>query len=242
MPKVFNHVLTKGNQGLIHPTQCRFEEVLKKSWYLRILHYISTFQITVQILASSRMPLFNYISKRPSPQQEDTQNSKTECKTDTVKTGMKAYMKNYCSHRKENGQNVYRTILTETFHDEENGIRKVEVGEKSSKSVEETVVLLIGATGSGKSTLVDAVFNHILGVTWENDFRFKLTEEDSISGQSASQTQRITAYTIHHQDWFQIPSTLTIVDTPGLGSTEGMKRDQEIMKQIKTLLQGNKSC
>ena len=150
-------------------------------------------------------------------------------------------MKNYCTHRKENRQNIYRAILTETFHDEANGIKKVEVGEKSSKSVDEKVVLLIGATGSGKSTLVDAMFNHILGVTWDDDFRFKLTEEDSTSGQSASQTQRITAYTIHHQEWFQIPITLTIVDTPGLGSTEGMKRDQETVGQIKTLLQGNKS-
>ena len=188
------------------------------------------------------MPLFNYMSKGPSPQQEDTQISRTEFKTDTMKMAKKTYMKKFCRHRKENHQNIHRAILTETFHDEENGIRNVEVGEKSSQNVYEKVVLLIGATGSGKSTLVDAMFNHILGVTWEDDFRLKLTEDDSTSGQSASQTQRITVYTIHHQDWFQMPSTLTIVDTPGLGSTEGMKRDQEIIKQIKTLLQGNKFC
>ena len=46
---------------------------------------------------------------------------------------MKTYMKNHCTHRVENGQNIYRAILTETFHDEVNGIRKVEVGDKSSK-------------------------------------------------------------------------------------------------------------
>ena len=79
------------------------------------------------------MPLLNYTSKRPSPPQEDVKNSQTECKTDSFKTGMKTYMKNHCTHRVENGQNIYRAILTETFHDEANGIRKVEVGDKSSK-------------------------------------------------------------------------------------------------------------
>ena len=75
------------------------------------------------------MPLLNYTSKRPSLPQKDLNNSQTECKADAVK----AYMKNYCSHRVENGQNIYRAILTETFQDEANGIRKVEVGDKSSQ-------------------------------------------------------------------------------------------------------------
>ena len=79
------------------------------------------------------MPLLNYTSKKPSPPQKDAKYSGTECKTDAEKTGMKAYMKNHCTHREENGQNVYRANLTETFHDEANGIRKVEVGQKSSK-------------------------------------------------------------------------------------------------------------
>ena len=83
------------------------------------------------------------------------------------------------------------------------------------------------------------MFNHILGVTWDDDFRFKLTEEQVTSSQSASQTRHITTYTIHHQDWFQVSSTVTIVDTPGLGSTEGIKRDQKIVEQIKLLLRGN---
>ena len=187
------------------------------------------------------MPFLNYATKGSPSQEKDVKNSQTENTTDVVKTGMKTYMKNYCTHRKENRQNIYRAILTETFHDEANGVRRVEVGDKSSKPKDVKVVLLIGATGSGKSTLVDAMFNHILGVTWEDDFRFKLTEELATSGQSANQTQHTTVYTIHHQDWFQIPNTLTIMDTPGLGSTEGLKRDKEIVEQIKTLLQGNNS-
>ena len=41
--------------------------------------------------------------------------------------------------------------------------------------------MLIGATGSGKSTLIDGMINYITGVSWEDDFRFSLvdlTEEE----------------------------------------------------------------
>ena len=34
--------------------------------------------------------------------------------------------------------------------------------------------MLVGATGSGKSTLVDGIANYIMGVNFEDDFRFKM--------------------------------------------------------------------
>ena len=49
-----------------------------------------------------------------------------------------------------------------------------------------------------------------------------------------SLTQFITAYTIHHQNGFVIPYTLTIVDTPGFGDVQGIKRDREITDLIRT--------
>lgn len=34
--------------------------------------------------------------------------------------------------------------------------------------------MLVGATGSGKSTLVDGIANYIMSVSFEDPFRFKM--------------------------------------------------------------------
>lgn len=36
--------------------------------------------------------------------------------------------------------------------------------------------MLVGATGSGKSTLIDGMINYITDVSWEDDFRFSLID------------------------------------------------------------------
>ena len=36
--------------------------------------------------------------------------------------------------------------------------------------------MLVGATGSGKSTLVDGIINYILGVNFEDPYRFTMVE------------------------------------------------------------------
>ena len=34
--------------------------------------------------------------------------------------------------------------------------------------------MVMGATGSGKSTLIEGMLNHILGASWDDNARFKL--------------------------------------------------------------------
>ena len=51
--------------------------------------------------------------------------------------------------------------------------------------------------------------------------------------QADSQTKDITAYTFHPMAGSAITYTFTIIDTPGFGATEGLKRDKEITEQIK---------
>ncbi|KAI7793934.1 hypothetical protein IRJ41_009432 [Triplophysa rosa] len=92
--------------------------------------------------------------------------------------------------------------------------------------------MMIGATGAGKTTLINSMINYILGVQWKDNFRFILIDEGKQKSQAESQTSAITAYQINHMDGFQVPYSLTIVDTPGFGDTRGISHDQKITKQI----------
>ena len=93
-------------------------------------------------------------------------------------------------------------------------------------------ILVMGATGSGKTTLINGMMNYIFNVEWTDPFRFQLIQEQGRS-QVESQTSKITAYEIHHSEGFRVPYSLTIVDTPGYGDTKGLDRDQEITEMVR---------
>ena len=146
-----------------------------------------------------------------------------------------AFIYNTCDPEHGTEPTVYISRLEETSRDAENKVKKVEFGKKNS-SCPEKVVMLVGSTGSGKSTMINAVVNYMFGIDWNDQYRLKLINEAAsghVVNQAVSQTGIITAYTIHHQPWFTVPYTLTIVDTPGFGDTGGLKRDKEIMDQIR---------
>ena len=96
----------------------------------------------------------------------------------------------------------------------------------------EKIIMVVGETGSGKSTLINGMLNHILGVKFEDPFRFKVINEEELP-QTASQTQSITSYTFYHPYSAELPYDLTIIDTPGFGDTRGLQRDQQIAENIK---------
>lgn len=95
--------------------------------------------------------------------------------------------------------------------------------------------MVMGATGAGKSTLIDGMINYILGVKWEDDYRFKLVSEVQKSTQAVSQTSEVTVYKLNYQNGFQINYSLTIIDTPGFGDTGGIQKDKEITEKILNL-------
>ncbi|XP_053569241.1 uncharacterized protein LOC128659695 [Bombina bombina] len=95
------------------------------------------------------------------------------------------------------------------------------------------VILLIGATGTGKTTLINGMANYILGVDWEDNFRFKLVHEVTNKSEAHSQTSLVTAYQMNHEDGYTIPYTLTLIDTPGFGDTRGIEHDKKITEAIR---------
>ncbi|XP_062574275.1 uncharacterized protein LOC134236111 [Saccostrea cucullata] len=107
-----------------------------------------------------------------------------------------------------------------------------QIGNKCEKTI-----MLVGATGSGKSTLVDGIINYILGVSFEDPFRFTLVnkEHDEKKTQNHAEPQKewITVYKIHPQEGSRLDYTLNVVDTPGFGDTRGVERDKAIIDQIR---------
>ncbi|XP_040911714.1 uncharacterized protein si:ch73-170d6.2 isoform X1 [Toxotes jaculatrix] len=127
---------------------------------------------------------------------------------------------------------VYKVSLTEERINVD-GCKRFYFGKASTKH--NRTIMVLGATGAGKSTLINGMINYILGVEWDDSFRFKLVDEGQSKSQAESQTSEVTAYKINHQDGFKINYSLTIVDTPGFGDTRGIERDKMIVEQLRNL-------
>ena len=92
---------------------------------------------------------------------------------------------------------------------------------------EEKIMMVVGATGKGKSTLINRMINHIFGVEYIDAFRYQLITEEAKS-QTQSQTRDITKYT------FKVLK-LTVIDTPGIGDTAGKEEDEKTIEKIQNL-------
>lgn len=130
---------------------------------------------------------------------------------------------------------IYKLSTKVVMEQEDSMIARQRFGwpECPATMVTEKVLMVVGATGAGKTTLINGMVNYILGVEWEDNFRFKLIVEDAGISQANSQTKNITAYTFYPVEGSTVPYIFTIIDTPGFGDTEGVVRDKAITSQIK---------
>ncbi|KAG8127243.1 hypothetical protein E2320_014171 [Naja naja] len=103
---------------------------------------------------------------------------------------------------------------------------------KENPEVPNKVILVMGATGCGKTTLINGMINYILGVQWEDNFRFKLIHETNQRSEAGSRTSEVTAYVVNNQKGFRIPYSLTIIDTPGFGGMRDTEQDNLVEEQL----------
>lgn len=126
---------------------------------------------------------------------------------------------------------VFAVPMRSEDSDKNAGTQRMMFGFPGLKFQRKTI-LVVGATGSGKTTLINGMINYILNVQWEDDFRFRLISEPEKT-QAHSQTDLVTAYDLFHMKGSRVDYSLTIVDTPGFGDTRGLERDKKILEQIR---------
>ncbi|XP_039463964.1 uncharacterized protein LOC116312949 isoform X2 [Oreochromis aureus] len=110
-------------------------------------------------------------------------------------------------------------------------LTRMTVGEKHPGKTNKTI-LLVGETGAGKSTLINALLNYTMGVKWEDDVWFTIVEEEKKERQTESQTSDVIMYEIFGFEGETLPYSLTIIDTPGYGDTRGIEHDDIISHRL----------
>ena len=83
--------------------------------------------------------------------------------------------------------------------------------------------------------MINGLVNYVYNVQWKDDFRFKIITEksDEMKDEGAhSQTKEITAYSFNWREGMRIPYTLTVIDTPGFGDSEGIHKDEELVVKV----------
>ncbi|KAK2869928.1 hypothetical protein Q8A67_024320 [Cirrhinus molitorella] len=122
-----------------------------------------------------------------------------------------------------------RYILNPTILTDGELLRKQRIGQNNEDKPRK-VILMIGETGTGKSTLINAMISYIMGVRWEHNIWLEVCEISD--EQTESQTKAVTLYEVYAQD---SPFSLAVIDTPGFGDTEGFEKDKCVAEALEHL-------
>ncbi|XP_046463233.1 uncharacterized protein LOC124209330 [Daphnia pulex] len=231
-------------------------ETLRATGFDTLSEAISTFEPAPSVQESP--PIHQHIQQASAIHQQDLDRQQIEVQnqeqnfpkeadsTTSAKIGRVAEMfaqetNQYAKLIKQGQPNVYLLNAKEISVSED--FRWFDIDHHDASATPEVhrehkIIILMGATGCGKSTLINGMVNYILGVKWNDPFRFKCVREDETTArnQAISQTSSVSAYTLRHHDGMAVPYSITIIDTPGYGDTRGMVRDRLITRNIHQFL------
>ncbi|XP_062391515.1 uncharacterized protein LOC134079445 [Sardina pilchardus] len=114
--------------------------------------------------------------------------------------------------------------------DKQSSVSKMTFGIRDNSKPTKTI-LIVGETGTGKTSLINTMVNYNLGIQWSDRVWFQITE-DKKKSQAESQTSTITVYELFLDSH---PSSLRIIDTPGYGATDGIQFDKKIADDLQVL-------
>uniref|UniRef100_A0A3B1KDP5 AIG1-type G domain-containing protein n=1 Tax=Astyanax mexicanus TaxID=7994 RepID=A0A3B1KDP5_ASTMX len=108
-------------------------------------------------------------------------------------------------------------------------LKRETFGEKNESKPHKTI-LMVGETGTGKSTLINSIVNYMLGVQWENKIWCEIIETKE--NQPDSQTNTVTVYDVFVE---KRQFSFTLIDTPGFANTDGIEKDANIAETLHEL-------
>ena len=97
----------------------------------------------------------------------------------------KKILENSTEIRSEPGPpQVFKLRVAPKVFDGGKDVIMCEVGKNDTVDMEhrQRVVMVVGATGAGKTTLINGMANYLFGVEWKDNFRFKLVADDEEGG------------------------------------------------------------
>ncbi|XP_076061676.1 uncharacterized protein LOC143037413 isoform X2 [Oratosquilla oratoria] len=135
-------------------------------------------------------------------------------------------------HGFKNGMEILRVVMNEEYKD--TAFQRLSLGETNNRT--NKIILLVGASGVGKTTCINAMVNYIFGVNFSDPFRFMVVDnkDDSKKSEAESQTGQITAYVFNHLPGMPFEYNYILIDTPGFHDTHVKQQDQELVGHLKT--------
>ena len=139
-------------------------------------------------------------------------------------------------YKKENKNNINIKKINnfiKKFNNLEIKIYKNEPKFNDKELSNSKTIIMVGETGSGKTTMINSLTNYLSDVKLNDNYRYLLINEQSKDNKdnSHSQTSDVNIYYIRSKKK-DIPN-LRIIDTPGYGDTRGYEYDKKITKMIK---------